>query len=273
MPSVCVVGMSGATILEEYLVEPDALVSSLTDAVTKAMGIENGIVVTLLFGNDRLKDDQLVSDTGLEDGSTVIASIQDILFGIRATDLDLPVYGGSNIAEAAQQGAWHDVIRLVEAKADMNAVTGGDGYDYNAVMHLAAVPHWGVSTLDPTAAAQMMQWLLISGANPNQPDRGGKTALHAWGKHGGCLEQGQVLLDYGADVNHAMSGGYTPLWYVRNYKRPEAEVEDGYVGVAGAERRRRELKAVTAADSDRLMWVEAEGMLVEKGAIERPESL
>ena len=51
-----------------------------------------------------------------------------------------------------------------------------------------------------------------------------------------------ALLDGGAGVNTAMRGGYTPLWYTRNYKRPMHEEADAELVRRGAEQKPAELE-------------------------------
>lgn len=131
-------------------------------------------------------------------------------------------YAGESVAEAAHLGALGDVIRLVEAGADINSVYW---YGYTALHHMAAVPFDGEGPghrMKPEVAAGMMRWLLEKGADVNKGDNGGKTPLHVIGKYGGHMDQLRALLDEGADVNRPMNygQGWTPLWYVRNYRLP-----------------------------------------------------
>ena len=46
-------------------------------------------------------------------------------------------YSGQSVAEASHLGALGDVLRLVEAKADINSK---DDYGYTALHHMAGVP-------------------------------------------------------------------------------------------------------------------------------------
>lgn len=200
MPTISVVGFTGHIYFDDLQLSPDSTVRDLRVAVHEVMGIDKpGLSVTLAFEAGILRDEQLIADTGMIDGSTVLATIEDIISALRSME-DLPVYTGTNVAQAACEGAWHDVVRLVEAKADLNAVYAG----YSALLHLASTPHDNAAKalLDPIAAAQLMRWILMKGANPNALCSNRKNALHIWGKYGGSLEQGQVLLDYGVDVNH-----------------------------------------------------------------------
>jgi len=274
MPNISVHGFSGKALLDDYNIDPTAKIDVLRAAVKKAFGIDGpGLVVTLMDENTVLDDEQTVSDAGLVDGAIVCATIGDIISAIRVLT-ELPKYSGENISEAAAQGAWHDVLRLIEAGANLN-----ETYDfgYTALMHLAACPHEYESTaqLDPIAASQLMRWLLMRGANALHSDHNGKGALHAWAKYGGCLEQGEVLLEFGANVNHEMkavlangaNGGYTPLWYVREYKRPQPPAAKGHCsGVGEAQKRANK----TNDASEETMWKLAEQVLVEKGGIEKP---
>lgn len=264
MVCISVTGFTGKEYLSNHTVSAESTIGELRSAAKLAMGItQPGLEVTLIFGVLVLADDDLTVEAAqLTEGAVVLATIQDIISAIRDMQ-DLPTYTGDNIAEAASKGAWMDVVRLVEAGADLNA---GYDYGYSALMHLASTPHdnEAKSALDPLASAQLMRWLLMKGADPNSPDHGRKTALHSWGKYGGSLEQGEVLMQYGGDVNHQMEGGYTPLWYVRNYKRPSPE--EGEVGLAVAEARSRE----QAEDAD-AMWKRAEAMLLERGAEQIPK--
>eukprot|EP00928_Gymnodinium_smaydae_P075612 TRINITY_DN58627_c0_g1_i1.p1 TRINITY_DN58627_c0_g1~~TRINITY_DN58627_c0_g1_i1.p1 ORF type:complete len:255 (+),score=41.83 TRINITY_DN58627_c0_g1_i1:152-916(+) len=133
-------------------------------------------------------------------------------------------YSGANVAEAAQAGAFRDVIRLVQARADINS---RHDYEYSALHHMACVPGCpdGVyDELNPSTAAKMMQWLIDQAADVNQGDTGGKTPLHVLGKYGdgGNTDQLRTLLSARANINQGMNYGeeWTPLWYVRYYRVP-----------------------------------------------------
>jgi len=170
-------------------------------------------------------------------GSKKTAEIAEIRRSIAAMT-GVPTYAGSNISEAASKGAWHDIVRLIEAGADLKQVA--DDYKAPVLASLAGDQTRWPEQQDPLPTHLLMRWLLMQGADPNQGDLGGKVPLHLWGKYGGSLEQGRVLLEFGADVNHEMEVGYTPLWYVRYYKYPK----------------------------DR--WEQAAEMLVEAGAVQKP---
>lgn len=274
MLSVSVVGFTGKKYLDSHTVSAETLVQDLRAAAMQAMGINGqGLTVKLLVGATVLEDVQTLGDAGVEDGSEVTAIVNDIVSALRAMT-ELPTYTGDNIAEAASKGAWHDVLRLMEEGKELNATYD---YGYSALHHLASVPHATPDTesLDAIAASQLMRWLLMRGADVTSVDHNRKTALHVWGKYGGSLEQGQVLVEYGADVNHAMSGGYTPLWYVRNYRRPMPDVDRTSIGVAGAERRATEAVDQAAAaggseEGNEVMWVAAERLLLAQGGEQFP---
>lgn len=265
MPVVSVHGMSGKVLLQDFELVAGEKIARLAEATKASLGLtQPGLDVKLIFDVDILPEDELVENTALADGSILTAKVADILSGVRELT-NLPSYDGDNISEAAAKGAWMDVLRLIEEEADLNATYE---YGYSALMHLAACPHEHEVTaqLNPVAASQIMRWMLMRGANVMHQDSGGKIALHAWGKYGGCMEQGEVLLEFGANVNHEMSGGYTPLWYVRNYKRPQPPTgKEHQSGVANADRR-RELKDSEAGS----LWKEAEQMLVSRGAFQKP---
>jgi len=167
-----------------------------------------------------LLDTILLEETSVPANPTVyLINRGDVGF---LSDAAVASYDGENVAEAAQVGALGDVIRLVEAGADINAKFG---YGYTALHHMAAVPAaqgGAYDTMKPEAAVVMMRWLCEHGADVNSGDSGGKTPLHVLGKYGGHMDQLQVLIDKGADVNPAMSygQGWTPLWYCRYSKRP-----------------------------------------------------
>lgn len=277
--SVSIVGISGSTYLSDVMLAPQSTIGELRAMARASMGITGpGLEVTLLSNEmAALTDDQEQVQTVIEDGSCITAVVEDIVAGIR--DLtDLPMYEGRNLAEAAGRGAWHDVLRLVEAGADTGA-TWECGY--TALMHLASVPHGSehLATLDPLVASQLMTWLVMRGADAKALDSNKKTALHIWGKYGGSLEQGRVLVNAGADVNHQMNGGYTPLWYVRNYKRPEFSAGPATeIDVHAAERRARASRkrdegqgAPTADEAESTeLWVLADRMLLEQDAKQIP---
>lgn len=174
-------------------------------------------------------------------GTPTIAEIKRSIVAMKG----VPKYAGGNISEAAYNGAWHDVVRLIEAGADLRAT-----FDYGApaLHHLACCPNLQPDLKQvPLPANLLMRLLLMGDADPNQGDDGNKGALHLWGKYGGSLEQGKVLVEFGADVNKEMNGGYTPLWYVRHYKYP--------------------------GGSDTDLWEQAAAMLVEQGAVQKPKHL
>jgi len=189
-----------------------------------------GPIKRLALGDQLVEDGETFVDCGAEDGARL-----NLLFGDPLRELLLECERGrvvpaaglvATVAEAASVGAWGSMIRMVEEGADLDSPAGGTGYGYNALMILAAAP--GDVELDVGEATMAMQYLIQQGANVNAGDDGNKTALHVCGKHGGSMEQVLALLDGGADVNWAMNGGYTPLWYIRNYRRPmqqEAEAE------------------------------------------------
>jgi len=272
MVRVSVRGVTGKEYLSDHEMGPGTTVGELRAAAKLAMGITlPGLEVTLTSGALVLADDGLTAEAAqLAEGAVVQAIIQDIISAIRDIE-DLPSYDGDNVAMAASLGAWMDVVRLVEAGADLNETYD---YGYSALMHLASTPHDSPakSRLDPGAAAQLMHWLLMKGADPDNLDNNRKTALFAWGKYGGSLEQGEVLLRHGAAVNHGMNGGYTPLWYVRNYRRPAPmSPEDSGVGLSDAEGRSK-ARGGGAGDGDGCaMWRRAEALLLEHGAEQVPD--
>mmetsp|Transcript_107560 Transcript_107560/g.304162 ORF Transcript_107560/g.304162 Transcript_107560/m.304162 type:complete len:281 (-) Transcript_107560:40-882(-) len=277
MPRVSVIGFSGHVYIDARELEEGSTVGALRAAAREAMGINGpGLEVRLVSGTAVLKEDeQSIADAGILDTSVVVATIEDIISGMREMT-DLPTYAGKNVAEAASMGAWHDVVRLVEENTDLNAV---HDFGYSALLHLASVPHATPKTapLDPFAASQLMRWLLMRGANPMSLCSNRKCALHVWGKYGGSLEQGQVLLDFGLDVNHPMNGGYTPLWYVRNYKRPAPGGSTSTAGVHQAEARARATRgaadeAPAAVPGEEPLWLLAERMLIERGAEQHPDN-
>lgn len=173
----------------------------------------------LLHESAELLDTTLLEETSVPASPEVyLINRGDVGF---LSDAGVTSYDGENVAEAAQVGALGDVMRLVEAGADINAKFDG----YTALHHMAAVPAakgGAYDTMRPEAAVVMMRWLCEHGADVNSGDGGGKTPLHVFGKYGGHMDQLQVLIDKRADVNQAMNygEGWTPLWYCRNYKRP-----------------------------------------------------
>jgi len=216
-------------------------VAWLKNEIAKASGVP-AARQRLLVGNDQLLDDtQLLQDTTLLTQPQVY--LIDIGIEGQLGAEGVATYAGTCVAEAAQLGALGDVLRLVEAGADINSK---HDYGYTALHHMAAVPGATGGAYDemrPEAAAVMLKWLIEHGANVNMGDNGGKTPLHVFGKYGGSLDQLNVLLEAGADVNQPMSygDGWTPLWYCRNYKRP--------------------------------LWKEAEAVLEARGAMQRPAAL
>ena len=199
--------------------------SSLDSVLTlkEKVAESSGIPVAL----QRLFDDsgELLDATKLDKaalrGSPEIYLVNRGVVGI-LTDAGVASYDGENVAEAAQLGALGDVIRLVEAGADINAKYD---YGYTALHHMAAVPGSAGGAYDrmkPEAAAVMMRWLCDNGADVNGGDDGGKAPLHVFCKYGGHMDQLHLLLEKNADVNQRMNYGdrWTPLWYCRNYRRP-----------------------------------------------------
>jgi len=225
MPVVSVEGISGAVILSNVDLLLEDNVEKLMSLCMKELDLDDTFEVSLHLRHldfedtfDILHAPQLVSDVGLVDGSRIQVIVGDIIGCIR--DKELPTYDGSNISQAAAQGAWHDVIRLVEAKADVN-ITYDSGY--TALMHLASMPHGYDENVafDAVAASQLMKWIILRGAAVSAKNAYGYDALFLWGKYGGSLEQCQVLLDAGADVNGADNpSSMTVLDSVRSYHRP-----------------------------------------------------
>jgi len=194
-------------------------VQHLKQKVEQAAGIP-AIQVRLFHGAEEMAGAALLHEVGLPAEGEVFMVNQ----GAEGVVVQSSVqkYDGDSVADAAQAGALEDVLRLIQEGADVNA--RGD-YGYTALHHMAAVPgamDGSYADLSPEAAAIVMQWLLEKRANLNQGDNGGKTPLHVLGKYGGHMQQLRVLLNAGADVNQAMNygEGWTPLWYVRNYRRP-----------------------------------------------------
>lgn len=233
---------------ETIEVEVGASIADLKDKIHEVLG-HHPAAQSLVKQRKVLSPDATLEQLGIEDGSNDVlcllkADIADVLAALEG--LDLPKYDGSNLAEAAAKGAWYDVIRLVEENTDLDAK-----FDcgYTAIMHLAAVPHAYNDNFDPVPASKLMHWLILRGADMNARDDNAKTALHVWGKFGGSLEQGRVLLDNGADFNaRACSEARTPLFSVRDYQspRPPASQADAW--------------------SAEPMWKAADRMLVEVGA-------
>eukprot|EP00756_Hemistasia_phaeocysticola_P030374 Hpha_TRINITY_DN16283_c6_g3::TRINITY_DN16283_c6_g3_i1::g.16351::m.16351 len=235
-------------------------VGDLREKVAEREGIAASDTV-LEFQGVRLKDDMIqLADTGITAQCTVVCHADSLVLALRAASLSQ--YSGKNIAEAASLGAWLDVVRLAEGGCDMDA-----RYDfgYTVLMYLAGTPfvEERLTQADAKVAARLMEWLIKKGAQVKSGDHNNKTALHVWGKYGGSMEQGEVLVKHGADVNHEMKGGYTPLWYVRNYKRPALS------GTAGSEAAESNRKRGEGLGGE--LYQLADAFLQSKGAHCKPK--
>ena len=90
----------------------------------------------LVVGNEVLRDNtKLLKDTALASEPHVYL----INIGVEGQLCEGSVasYSGQSVAEASHLGALGDVLRLVEAKADINSK---DDYGYTALHNMAGVP-------------------------------------------------------------------------------------------------------------------------------------
>jgi len=182
------------------------------------------------FAGATIEEGQTMSDCGIEEGARLHVVLCQTLADqlLDCQQLRGKIYTGPHVAGAVAAGAWGDLVRLVEAGSDLDSSDGGTGFGYNPLMVLASVPgDSDLASIDPEEAAIAMKYLLQHGAAVNATDNSNKTALHICGKYGGHIDQLLALLEGGADVNWEeddyLDRGYTPLWYVRNYKRPMHE--------------------------------------------------
>jgi ankyrin repeat protein len=105
-------------------------------------------------------------------------------------------YGATALHYAAAGGHLAVMRVLLERGADIDA----PGRFGRAPLH-AALPH-----------PEAVRLLLDSGAQLEACDKREWTALH-WSVADGYRESACLLLERGADVNHSISNGFTPLYY------------------------------------------------------------
>jgi hypothetical protein len=227
--------MTTGNTVAKLQVACDNNIAGLKYAIEEALGVPVK-QQKLMVGNELLLDNtQMLKDTALASEPHVYL----INIGVEGQlyEAGIASYSGQSVAEASKLGALGDVLRLVEAKADINSK---DDYGYTALHHMAGVPGLKGSWFDEVnrgAAATMMKWLIDHGADVNSGDKGGKTPLHVLCKYGWTMDQLNILLEGGADVNQAMNygDGWTPLWYCRYYKQPLWEDVEDVLVARGAE--------------------------------------
>ena len=133
--------------------------------------------------------------------------------------------GISVLHNAAHQGNPHVVNRLIQAGANVNAISGNseqitpdiNKHSSHLAFQLLYANH--TSPLIYAAlggAADCMELLIKAGADVNFQDEMGNTALHAAAANGfaDCV---QVLIKAGADINKQTNMGLTPLHFTMKY--------------------------------------------------------
>eukprot|EP00930_Biecheleria_cincta_P031843 TRINITY_DN22091_c0_g1_i1.p1 TRINITY_DN22091_c0_g1~~TRINITY_DN22091_c0_g1_i1.p1 ORF type:complete len:1181 (+),score=181.17 TRINITY_DN22091_c0_g1_i1:54-3596(+) len=137
-------------------------------------------------------------------------------------------YEGKNVSEAAANGAFGDLCRLVESRGDVNETWPAQSNRHGALtaLHYVAAAEGLLRSVEPCAATRVIEWLLTHKAEVNKTDEYGATALHLCARYcAGHMESLTALLQARADVNRVMldeSRKETPLAYSRRHNTQAA---------------------------------------------------
>jgi ankyrin repeat protein len=134
-------------------------------------------------------------------GQSNLEIVQDLLE--HGADPNLPADNGATpLSVAARNGYVYTVRALLEAGADVNLP---DNEGITPLM--AAIIRGRVVDL---SLARMVTLLLLRGADPNQQDKNGNTALHH-AVETSMIDAIPILIEYGASLEIANNQGQTPL--------------------------------------------------------------
>ena len=108
----------------------------------------------------------------------------------------------------------HDLSALkIVVAADPSIVTQGSGFDGGTLLHKALVN---------IPSYECAEFLLASGADPDQADVTGEYPIHVICRFNGDVRCLKLLLDSGADPSTKWRGGMTPAQLARKWNFEEA---------------------------------------------------
>lgn len=150
---------------------------------------------------------EMLSEDYLELSKSVKSKIIDelLLVKVKSTLVDNIIVEDSiksPLINALLNDKDEDVLRLLEQGADVNTVFKDNKSTTTALMEAARYHH-----------VESAKSLLLHGADTEVINEDGETALFLACKSG-CFEIAEVLIQYGANVNHRRFDGSTPMMVV-----------------------------------------------------------